>query len=120
MKYQLINASISILCLAATNAMAQQERCDPGPPLYILRELMGGEETPQRYREAILNYASAKCRNGQTLKLVSPAGPDNAHDKLNGQIALELCHSETIYRETLAPGENAVVLFCLVEKLPGR
>jgi hypothetical protein len=94
----------------------QHERCYPGPPLYILRELLGGQFTPERYRDAIVDYAKAKCRNGQTLKLVSPAGAD-AQDRLNQDVALELCDAETIYRERLAAGETALVLFCLVTHL---
>ena len=110
-----------LLLLASLSAMpgnAQDERCYPGPPLYILRELMGGEDTPERYREAVLTYAKENCRNGQRLKLVGPVGPGEAQDRLNGEVALELCYPETIYRERLARGEKAVVLFCLVEKLP--
>ncbi|PWT73769.1 MAG: hypothetical protein C5B46_05020 [Proteobacteria bacterium] len=101
---------------ALSPAAAQEERCYPGPPIYILRELMGGVDTPQQYREAVLSYAKEHCGNGQTLKLVSPAGLDD-RDKLNEQIALSLCERETIYRETLARGEKAIVLFCLVSKL---
>jgi hypothetical protein len=109
------------LVLAATSALAhaQQERCYPGPPLYILRELLGGQFTPQRYRDAVVEYANRKCTNGQTLKLVSPSGPGD-QDKLNGQVALDLCDEETIYRERLAAGEAALVLFCLVSKLDNR
>jgi hypothetical protein len=102
--------------LALAPAVAQEERCYPGPPIYILRELMGGVDTAERYREAVLSYAKEHCGNGQTLKLVSPAGLDD-RDKLNEQIALSLCEQETIYRETLARGEKAIVLFCLVSKL---
>jgi hypothetical protein len=99
------------------DALAQErERCYPGPPIYILRELLGGDYTPERYRAAILEYARTKCSNGQTLKLVSPAGP-GAEDQLNEQVAFELCEQETIYRERLAAGEKALVLFCLVSKL---
>jgi hypothetical protein len=94
----------------------ERERCYPGPPIHILRELLGGNYTPERYKAAILDYARAKCSNGQTLKLVSPAGP-GAEDDLNGQVALELCDQETIYRDRLAAGEKALVLFCLVSKL---
>jgi hypothetical protein len=104
--------------LFSLQARAQGERCYPGPPLYILRELMHDEDTPERYREAILDYAHEHCRNGQTLKLLDPVGPGEAQDRLNEQIARELCYPETIYRERLARGEKAVVLFCLVEKLP--
>ena len=112
---------ITLLCVLSamvdvSTARGEEERCYPGPPMFILRELMGGVESPQRYREAILVYANERCRNGQTLKLVSPAGPDEK-DKLNDRIAEELCERETIYRETLAPGERAIVVFCLVSKL---
>lgn len=79
---------------------------------------MHGEDTPERYREAILEYAHEHCRNGQALKLIGPVGPGEAQDQLNEQIARELCYPETIYRERLARGEKAVALFCLVEKLP--
>jgi hypothetical protein len=103
-------------CCAPPGYAQERERCYPGPPMYILRELLGGQYTPERYRAAILDYARAKCSNGQTLKLVSPAGP-GAEDTLNGQVALELCDPETIYRDRLAAGEKALVLFCLVSKL---
>lgn len=96
--------------------LAQDERCYPGPPLFILRELLGGQFTAERYRNAIVDYARNNCVNGQTLKLVSPSGPDK-QDKLNEEVALELCEQETIYRERLAAGEAALVLFCLVSKL---
>src|SRR5262245_37663362 len=112
---------ITLLFLAITfpvpdSAKAQDERCYPGPPLFVLRELMGGVDTPERYREAILTYAREHCRNDQLLKLVSPAGPDE-RDKLNGRIAAELCEADAIIRETLAPGERALVLFCTISKL---
>lgn len=110
-------AVLAVAALFLPPGYAQEsERCYPGPPLYILRELLGGDYTPERYRAAILDYARAKCSNGQTLKLVSPAGP-GAEDQLNEQVALELCDQETIYRERLARGERALVLFCLVSKL---
>ena len=117
MRRTLIALAFGFTALAdASPAAAQDERCYPGPPVFILRELMGGVESPQRYRDAVLTYANERCRNGQTLKLVSPAGLDDK-DRLNEQIALALCDRETIYRETLARGENAIVLFCLVSKL---
>jgi hypothetical protein len=111
----LFAAAILALSLPAI-AQTQQERCYPGPPLFILRELLGGQFTPQRYSDAIVEYAHAKCSNGQTLKLVSPSGPDD-QDKLNEEVALRLCDQETIYRERLAAGEGALVLFCLISKL---
>lgn len=104
-------------CAAGIDAsQAEEVRCYPGPPLYVLRELMGGVDSAERYQDAVLTYARKSCRNDQTLKLVSPAGPDEK-DKLNGRIAAMLCEPETIYRETLAPGEGALVLFCLISKL---
>jgi hypothetical protein len=118
---RVMRSVVAAVALAAMgvdrDTLAQErERCYPGPPIHILRELLGGNYTPERYRAAILDYARARCSNGQTLKLVSPAGP-GAEDKLNEQVALELCDQETIYRETLAAGEKALVLFCLVSKL---
>jgi hypothetical protein len=115
-RHALLAALIAAASHAPPGYTQERERCYPGPPVYILRELLGGDYTPERYRAAILDYARAKCSNGQTLKLVSPAGP-GAEDKLNGEVALELCDQETIYRDRLAAGEKALVLFCLVSKL---
>ena len=106
-----------LACTLSIGSASAQERCYPGPPVYILRELLGGQFSPERYREAIVRYAEQKCSNGQTLKLVSPSGPDD-QDKLNEETAGDLCDVETIYRERLAAGEGALVLFCLVSKLP--
>jgi hypothetical protein len=58
----------------------------------------------------------ANCSNGQLLKRVSPAGP-GVEDQLNERVARDLCEPDTIYRERLAAGEKALVLFCLVSKL---
>lgn len=105
------------LALVAFAAPAQEvERCYPGPPLYILRELLGGTFTPERYREAILGYARKRCADGQELKLVSPAGRDS-YDRLNESIALELCEPETMQREASGAGETAILTFCRISKL---
>lgn len=102
-------------CVLAAHA-EERERCYPGSPLRILRELLGGSYTPERYKAAILDFARANCANGQTLKLVSPAGP-GPEDELNEQVALALCDRETVYRDRLARGEKALVVFCLISKL---
>jgi hypothetical protein len=113
----LVHAAFALLMVCVGPSLAQErERCYPGPPIYILRELLGGNYTPERYRAAILDYARAKCSNGQMLKLVSPAGP-GTEDQLNEQVARDLCEADTIYRERLAAGEKALVVFCLVSKL---
>ena len=97
-------------------AMAQEERCYPGPPLYIQRELLGGKYSPERYRDAILEYIGSKCANGQMLKLVSPAGRDE-QDRINEEIALAVCAPETLWREPLGSGERALLLFCRISEL---
>lgn len=110
-------ACIGALALVAAPTRAQEvQRCYPGPPLYILRELLGGTFTPERYREAIVGYARTRCADGQELKLVSPAGRD-AYDTLNQSIALELCEAESVQRETSGAGEVAVLTFCRISKL---
>jgi hypothetical protein len=105
-----------ILATSTTPAHAQQDRCYPGPPLYILRELLGGQFTADRHTAAIIDYATQHCVNSQTLKLGSPSGPDQ-QDTLNEQVARQLCDPEESYRERLAAREAAPVLFCLVSKL---
>ncbi len=105
-----------LLLMAAGEAAAQPARCYPGPPLYILRELLGGDFSPERYRSAILAYARDRCANDQVLKLVSPAGADR-QDQLNEEVARALCDPESIHREQLAAGEAALVLFCPISKL---
>lgn len=109
------------LAVFAAPARAQEvQRCYPGPPLYILRELLGGEFSPERYREAILGYARKRCADGQELKLVSPAGRDT-YDRLNESVALELCEPEAVQRETSGAGEAAILTFCRISKLaPAR
>ena len=109
-------ALTTVLLLLGSTAWAQEERCYPGPPLYIQRELLGGHYTPERYKAAILDYARSRCANRQLLKLVSPAGRDE-HDRLNEEIALTLCPPETIWREPLGAGEKAVLLFCRISEL---
>lgn len=105
------------LVVCAAPARAQEvPRCYPGPPLYILRELLGGTFTPERYREAILAYARGRCADGQELKLVSPSGRDT-YDQLNESIALELCEPETLQREASGAGEAAILTFCRISKL---
>lgn len=112
----------AMACVGALAAMAaptraqEVQRCYPGPPLYILRELLGGTFTPERYREAIIGYARTRCADGQELKLVSPAGRD-AYDALNESIALELCEPEAVQRETSGAGEVAVLTFCRISRL---
>lgn len=105
------------LALYAAPTHAQEvQRCYPGPPLFILRELLGGTFTPERYRDAIMDYARTRCADGQELKLVSPSGRD-AYDRLNESVALELCEPETVQRETSGAGETAILTFCRISKL---
>ena len=100
----------------AAGAVAQEERCYPGPPIYIQRELLGGNYSPERYRTAILEYIGSKCANGQLLKLISPAGRDE-QDRINEEIALAVCAPETLWREPLGSGERALLLFCRISEL---
>jgi len=116
MQRHAIHALIAVLTHLSSPAWAQEERCYPGPPLYIQRELLGGNYTPERYKAAILDYARARCTNRQLLKLVSPAGRDE-QDRLNEEIALALCPPETIWREPLGAGEKAILLFCRISGL---
>ena len=111
-----LHALLAVIPLLYSPAWAQEERCYPGPPLYIQRELLGGNYTPERYEAAILDYARSRCANKQLLKLVSPAGRDEV-DRLNEDIALALCAPETIWREPLGAGEKAILLFCRISEL---
>ena len=104
-------------CVFARSVSAQEDpRCYPGSPNFILRELLHGNSSPEAYVDAVLDYARRNCRDGQVLKLVSPAGRDET-DALNQQIALGLCDAETIMRERLGSGERALIVHCLVSKL---
>jgi len=104
------------LLAPAAEIMAQEQRCYPGPPLYIQRELLKGSYTPERYKTAIREYVEAQCINGQLLKLTSPS-PRDELNRLNEEIALSLCVPETMWREPLGVGEGAILLFCRISEL---
>jgi len=112
----LMAALVSAGSLASPDASAQvDERCYPGSPVRILRELMGGVDTEDNYIAAVTRYVQSACRPGQVLKLISPAGLRDRNDRLNQQLALSLCEHQTIDREPLGMGgESALVLHCVI------
>lgn len=109
-------ALFGVAAMSSSPARAQvDERCYPGSPVRILRELMGGVDTEDNYLAAVTRYVRSACRPGQILKLISPAGLRDRNDRLNQQLALSLCDHETIDREPLGMGgESALVLHCVI------